>query len=356
MTADSIGGVWTYALDLSRALGDDGIEVLLAVMGRPLTRDQHRTAAAIPTLTVSERPYKLEWMEDPWADVQQARSWLLELERDAAPEIVHLNGYSYASADFRAPVVLVAHSCVLSWWAAVKGEQVPPSWHQYRDRVRAGLQQAAAVVAPTHAMLDALTAHYGTVPNAHVIENACDLSRYSADLKEPFVFSAGRIWDEAKNLELLASIADTLAWSVYVAGDAQRPPGAHESTELPARHTLKSLGQLSRSEMAAWLARASIYAHPARYEPFGLTVLEAAASGCALLLADIPSLRELWDGVALFAPPSDSDAWRRALTTLIDDGPMRERLASAAQERAQRHGLREFAAAYVALYQSGKLL
>ncbi len=31
---------------------------------------------------------------------------------------------------------------------------------------------------------------------------------------------------------------------------------------------------------------------PARYEPFGLSVLEAALSGCALVLGDIPSLRE----------------------------------------------------------------
>ena len=34
---------------------------------------------------------------------------------------------------------------------------------------------------------------------------------------------------------------------------------------------------------------------PARYEPFGLSILEAALSGCALVLGDLPSLRELWD-------------------------------------------------------------
>ena len=37
------------------------------------------------------------------------------------------------------------------------------------------------------------------------------------------------------------------------------------------------------------MSRAAIFFSPALYEPFGLGVLEAAARGCALVLADIPS-------------------------------------------------------------------
>ena len=55
---------------------------------------------------------------------------------------------------------------------------------------------------------------------------------------------------------------------------------------------------------------AAIYALPARYEPFRLEVLEAAAPGCALVLGDIASLRELWDGAALFVAPDDDRALR----------------------------------------------
>ena len=63
------------------------------------------------------------------------------------------------------------------------------------------------------------------------------------------------------------------------------------------------LGRLSAGELADWYARAAIYALPARYEPFGLSALEAALSGCALVLGDIPSLREIWGDAALFVPP-----------------------------------------------------
>src|SRR3546814_15067984 len=60
--------------------------------------------------------------------------------------------------------------------------------------------------------------------------------------------------------------------------------------------------------MAAWRERAGIFVSPSLYEPFGLAVLEAAMSGCALLLSDIPTFRELWDGAAVFTPAGDSDA------------------------------------------------
>ena len=60
--------------------------------------------------------------------------------------------------------------------------------------------------------------------------------------------------------------------------------------------------------MADAYAAAAIYALPARYEPFGLSVLEAAQHGCALVLGDIDSLRENWDGAALFVDPDDAGA------------------------------------------------
>src|SRR3546814_16818778 len=68
------------------------------------------------------------------------------------------------------------------------------------------------------------------------------------------------------------------------------------------------LGVLGEASMAAWRERAGIFVSPSLYEPFGLAVLEAAMSGCALLLSDIPTFRELWDGAAVFTPAGDSDA------------------------------------------------
>src|SRR5690606_16526783 len=80
--------------------------------------------------------------------------------------------------------------------------------------------------------------------------------------------------------------------------------------------------------------RAPIYCLPARYEPFGLTPLEAATHGCALVLGDIPSLREVWGDAAAFVPPDDTNALARQLNRLIADRAARHKLAERCQARA----------------------
>ena len=75
------------------------------------------------------------------------------------------------------------------------------------------------------------------------------------------------------------------------------------------------------SSLANWYAKASVFASVSRYEPFGLAVLEAAQAGCALVLSDIPTFRELWDGAALFVPPEDPVALAEALRNTLQDDP-----------------------------------
>jgi len=98
------------------------------------------------------------------------------------------------------------------------------------------------------------------------------------------------------------------------------------------------------------LGRAAIFAAPARYEPFGLGILEAATSGCALVLGDIQSLRENWEGAALFVAPDDRAAWHDALRHLIDDAEDRELWSLAAQQRARGFSRETMAERYAALY------
>ena len=80
MTTDTVGGVWTYALDLAQALQEYSIDMVLATMGPPLDAQQRVAVRQIKHLTVCESTCKLEWMEAPWDDVAAAGAWLLELE------------------------------------------------------------------------------------------------------------------------------------------------------------------------------------------------------------------------------------------------------------------------------------
>jgi glycosyltransferase involved in cell wall biosynthesis len=102
--------------------------------------------------------------------------------------------------------------------------------------------------------------------------------------------------------------------------------------------------------MLAEMSRAGVFVSPALYEPFGLGVLEAAANGCALVLSDVPTFRELWDGAALFADPREPKALREAIATACRDGSLRAELQTKARARAARYPLERTVERYTALY------
>jgi glycogen(starch) synthase len=348
MTADTVGGVWSYAIELCRAFEHYGIEVALATMGNALTKFQQTEAASLSNTQMFESEYKLEWMDSPWSDVDAAGEWLLGLEEKFEPDLIHLNGYCHASLPWRAPKLVVGHSCVLSWWRAVKGCDAPSDWRTYQERVQSGLRVADLIIAPTEAMLNCLQEHYGPLRATKVIPNGRKLLMNSLRSKEPFIFSAGRLWDEAKNVSALSRVAPNLPWPVFVAGDGRCPSrtSAGEGKSAEVRH----LGRLGPAEMADWYARASIYALPARYEPFGLSILEAALARCALVVGDIPSLREVWGNAAIYVPPDDQEALQDTLEDLISDETLRDKMSELALSRAQEFTPQRMGDGYLEAY------
>ena len=327
MTGDTVGGVWTFTLELAEALGAHGIEVVLAALGGPPSDAQRADARRIPNLDLLASDFKLEWMDDPWRDVEDSGRWLLDLEEQYAPDIVHLNSFGHGALPWSKPVVVTAHSCVLSWWQAVHNCAAPESWDRYRAAVTGTLQAADVVTAPSRAMAQAVKDHYG-IDGVLVIPNGRDSSRFHRAAKEPFVLTAGRLWDEAKNARAVA--AAKIPWPVHLAGEGG------------------TLGRLSSSDLAEWYSRASIYALPARYEPFGLSALEAALSGCALVLGDIPSLREIWGDAALYV--TDDGSLESTLNSLIADPEYLSLMGVAAWEHALQYTPRRMADGYLNAY------
>src|SRR6185295_5718761 len=116
MTTDTVGGVWPYALELAGAMAVYDIEIILATMGNRLSGSQWEEVRKLENVEVRESTFKLEWMSDPWQDIEDAGDWLLELESEFEPDLIHLNGYAHVNLPWHAPKLVVGHSCVLSWW------------------------------------------------------------------------------------------------------------------------------------------------------------------------------------------------------------------------------------------------
>jgi glycogen synthase len=270
--------------------------------------------------------FALEWMDDPWRDVARAGEWLLRIAEEVEPDLVHLNAYAHAALPWSVPVLVVGHSDVLSWHAAVRGRPAGREWTRYRDAVAAGLDAADLLVAPTRAMLDELIRLYEPACPRTVIPNG-SARGFPFRAKEELVLTAGRAWDEAKNVRALERVAPRLEWPVAFAR-----------------------GDVGRDALDELYSRAAIFAEPARYEPFGLAALEAGRAGCALVLGDIASLREVWGDAALYVPPGDEGALERTLAELIREPRLRGAYAVRARRRARSYSPERMARGYVELY------
>jgi glycosyltransferase involved in cell wall biosynthesis len=343
MTTDTVGGVWSYTAALATALARSGAEMHLVTLGPPARADQ-RAALDGTSIRLIETDLALEWQDPEAADLVRARTLLLRLERKLRPDVIHLNSYREASFSWQAPVVLVAHSCVNSWAHACRDTAflAEPRWRRYDQLASAGLADAAAWVAPTSAFGETIARFY-TLPRPGIaIWNGIEPTRCFPSQKQTFVLAAGRMWDKAKNLAALAAVADSIPCPIHVAGS-----GVERAEQYP---TIRTLGELPQPELWRRMSEAAIFASPALYEPFGLSVLEAAAAGCALVLSDIPTFRELWHDAALFVALGDDDALRSALSWLAADEPARRALQQAARQRARRFTLNKMVTAYTDLY------
>ncbi len=347
MTADAVGGVWVYATELACSLCEAGNEVMLAVIGPRPRPDQLCPLRGVHGLQLKMTDLLLEWMDPEGTDIKRAGEMLGNIADEFQPDVVHLNGFREGNLDWPAPVLIVAHSCVQTWWRACRAGQLDGGpWPMYCDRVAAGRSAADVWGAPSAAFRDLIAATYRPCAQGSVIRNGLTIPA-RATAKQPHILGAGRLWDEAKNLAAVAAVASELPWPVRVASETRGPDGGEAKA---ACGPIKSLGVLSRPALLDEMRSASIFVSPALYEAFGLTVLEAAACGCALVLSDLPSFRELWDDAALFVDPRDRNAIRTALQSVCRDDDLLARLQSKARMRARRYSRRAMAGAYLQLY------
>ncbi|SFV35525.1 Glycosyltransferase involved in cell wall bisynthesis [Devosia crocina] len=346
MTVDAVGGVWRYAMDLSQHLAQHGFRLTFAGFGPAPSAAQRIEAESLGRLFWHDDA-PLDWLTEDETRLDAIPAILEDIVVADGIDLVHLNLPSQAAGlKLPVPVLAVSHSCVVTWFAAVRGTAVPPDWQWQYRRNRAGFDAADAVLAPSHSHAEMLLASYGPIPGLGVVLNGSSIEPHLQP-KQDLVFAAGRWWDDGKNGAVLDSAAAQIAWPVKMAGPQTGPNGQF----LPIRHA-EALGTLPHGEVANWMSRAAIVASPSRYEPFGLAPLEAARAGAALVLSDIPTYRELWDGAALFASPDDPAAFAQAIDHLSNDAGMRQDYAERARERSLRYTLDAQASAIQAIYEA----
>jgi hypothetical protein len=239
-------------------------------------------------------------MSDPDADLIMAGEVLLELESEQRPDIVHLNGFYHATLPFRAPVLVVAHSCVSSWWQACRKTPLSLEWSAYGERVAAGIAAADLVVAPTAAYLDEFLALHGNPRAAITVPQWPRSGTLAAGPKRQVALAAGRLWDEAKNISTLCRAAEGLSRPVMIAGDAT-------SAERERAGKLRQcawFGRLGSEEIASPDGGSRRFRFPGALEPLDWRSWKRAVE-LRLILGDIPTMRECGDAARSMWTPDD---------------------------------------------------
>lgn len=311
ITTDTVGGVWRYSIELAHGFAQRGAWVTLVTLGPQPSSEQRAETEAIPGLRMFCTDLPLDWLADDPAQLADAARVLAGIASRVRIDSVHLHTPALVGAvSWPAPVVAVAHSCVGTWWAAVKGDALPADLAWRAVAVGQGIAAADAVIAPTRSFAAALAAQYSCErPILPVLNGRRPLS--CEPHRRRGVFTAGRLWDAGKNVAVIDAAAAHLDFPLFAAGPTSSPSG--DSIQYERLHLL---GKLGDAAMADRFAEAAVFVSMARYEPFGLAVLEAAQAGCALVLSDIPTFRELWDCAAVFVGPDDSDRVAEVLRVL----------------------------------------
>src|SRR4051812_44471154 len=263
LTTDAVGGVWQYSLDLARALVPLGIETVLAVLGPPPSAGQR---AAAKGLRLIDTGLPLDWLAEDAAALGDAGERLARLARRVAADIVQTGSPALlAEVDFDVPTVAVQHSCLASWWQAVRGTRLPHDFAWRTALVGMGLEAADLVVAPTAAFAAVTRKTYGLSAMPRPVHNGRAPLPLAPRAPHDCVFTAGRLWDEGKNLATLDAAAALLPVPVHAAGPLAGPNGA--GIAFDAVH---ALGELDEAGIAAWLSARPVFVSAALYEPFGL--------------------------------------------------------------------------------------
>lgn len=334
VTADTVGGVWTYTKELVTGLAQRGIQVTLVSFGEIPNATQTEWLTRLSTVDFYPTAFRLEWMQEAGDDLKASSDYLLRIIGEKKPDLLHFSQYAYGALSVDIPKVLVAHSDVISWWVAVHGcEPGRNDWiDSYRGIVARGLMGADVVVAPSRWMLTAVGEYYGRTQAGKVIYNGRNPGLFNAHTtKEDLVLGVGRAWDAGKQLRLLSEVQSP--WPVVVAGSSEHPDREYRH-KFTVDGSLSFRGELSEAELRHLFTRASIFVGTSRYEPFGLAPLEAALSRCALVLNDILTFREIWGESACYFQANDAADLERTLARLCEDRQLRLTYANLAYRRA----------------------
>jgi len=346
----SVGGGELHTERLARALETRGHEVTI------FTDEPDDRRGGITDLDVQEYPTPLKI--NPVNELVLAQRAYDDLK---ACDVLTLTDVSaWRGVDVPIPTAMVFH---IVWHGWVQRNRPlrriirkKPQALIYRHMERKICREADTIVSISPSVReDVLLA--GTVAHKITdIPNGVDIERFSpaagTDDDGFTVYFQGRLVD-MKNPGLLieAAALSEEDWQLVIGGDG---PLLDELEQIVREHGLGNrtefLGYVPDHELPGRYASADVFALPSDYEGMPLTVLEAAASGTAILASPRAATNFVTDEMGVVVDP-DAAAIATVLDELARNPDRVTRMGEAARSRAEKFSWAAIAERYEALYQ-----
>lgn len=144
--------------------------------------------------------------------------------------------------------------------------------------------------------------------------------RYPCAKKGQYYFSMSSLMPN-KNFRWIIESAKQHPKQMYLIAGGLKLRESVSKTELDRLKNIEFLGYVSDEDAKALMRDCKAYISPTFYEGFGLTPLEAVASGCSrLVLSDIPVFHEVYGEFAEYVNPNayKKEAWKKGMAQLPD--------------------------------------
>lgn len=316
----SLSGVQRFATELSRALlalEGAGARMVVPVAGAQLWPGARETG----------RLHGQAW--EQWELPRQARDGVLLNLGNTAPLLAHRQ-------------VLVIHD------AGVYSTPEAYSWKfrsWYKTIQAAVIRRGVPIVTVSEFSRTEIIRHLpvqvgqvNTMPEGadhvqRIVPDPATLDQFGLE-RGRYVLAVGNLAAH-KNLPALALLAERLCFQgmrLVVAGNVLGGAfSAAGAQQLPA--AAYYIGRVTDSQLKALYEAACCFVFPSRYEGFGLPAVEAMASGCPVVAADIPALHETCGEAALYCDPAWPDDIAAQVLLVCNDTALQSRLRAAGRQR-----------------------
>ncbi len=222
----------------------------------------------------------------------------------------------------------------------------------YRWAIGASIRQADLIFTDTEAIREEVLG-LGVHPDrVHVLPLGVDERFFSVpadeiqrvrrklELPQQYLLTVGTV-EPRKNLETLLDVMerDVLDIPLVIAGRLGWKYGTlrRRLGDKRLRDRARLLDYVADEDLPALYAGAAVFVAPSFYEGFGLTVLEAMASGCPVVASDIPVHREVGGDTITYVETEDVDGWIRAIESGIGTQGLSDAMDRAREFSWQRH-------------------